>query len=87
MIPDNSVTSKPKPSAHHNDQTGLSICFRQGEQAMLPGIGVLLLSDFGRSDRSTEMTLCSHRRSLAGNCEIGHKLTPSPADYSRDVGR
>ena len=57
------------------------------ERAMLPPIGVLILSIVGRSDRSTEMALSDHCRSLAGNCENGHGWSPLPAGGRRDVGR
>src|SRR5271156_4896863 len=71
-----------------NEELTLSRGFARGsEQVMLPRIGVLVLSMVGRSDRSTEMALSDHRRSLAGNCEIGHGWSPSPAGGRRDVGR
>jgi hypothetical protein len=60
---------------------------RGSERAMLPHIRVLVLSSVGRSGRSTEMALGDHCRSLAGNYEIGHHWSQSPAGRGRDVGR
>jgi hypothetical protein len=71
-----------------NEELTLRRGFARGpERAMLPRIGVLLLSTVGRSVRSTVMALSDHCRSLAGNCENGHGWSPSPANGRRDVGR
>src|SRR5271166_621726 len=83
-----SKASLSKADIMTNEELPLKRGFARGnKRAMLLRIGVLLLSAFARSDRSTEMALSDHPRSLAGNCENGHDLSSSPADERRDVGR